>query len=244
MARVMAFHPHTKHVNVVYISTISPKVNSVHITMTSTNTPEAHAGNYHHGDLKHCLIAIAEDALTRGEALSLRKIARTAGVTPAATYRHFRDKQALESVIAARGYEQLDTILRSRAEHIHSTRDLVDIAHAYADFATAHPAVFQLMFTTECDPNSPERLAAVEQISATCLELVYTAIADSEAVAGDSGNAPTPEALWAAVWAFTHGVTALALEQKLPAATPEQLHATIDSTWEALMQLGQFPTAR
>ncbi|WP_158256112.1 TetR-like C-terminal domain-containing protein [Corynebacterium sp. 13CS0277] len=176
---------------------------------------------YHHGDLKQTLLTLAAEALAAGEPLSLRKLAAAAGVSPAATYRHFRDKHALESALAAQGFAALDGQLADL--DIHTPGDLVRVAHTYLDFALAHPATFHLMFTTDCDPTSPDRVAAVDSITTTCLDLVAAAgIAPADAPAAMS-----------AIWSFAHGITTLTLEGKLPSTAPADAHRTIDQAWAA-----------
>src|SRR6201997_2674796 len=103
---------------------------------------------YHHGDLRSALVRAAMELLEEGgEAeLSLRAVARRAGVSPAAPYRHYADREALVSAVAAVGYRELAERLGA-AHPAPSTRDqLADVAVAYVRFALDRPALFRIMF--------------------------------------------------------------------------------------------------
>ena len=63
--------------------------------------------SYHHGNLRAALLTAAAQALEAGEELSMRAVARRAGVSPAAPYRHFADREALDSALAVEGFDRL-----------------------------------------------------------------------------------------------------------------------------------------
>lgn len=102
---------------------------------------------YHHGDLRRALIEAAERILEREgpQALSLRAVAREAGVSPAAPYHHFKDKSDLMLAIAQNGFEKLGEAMKSGV----STTDdgkLGGIGRAYVRFARANPALYRVMY--------------------------------------------------------------------------------------------------
>lgn len=107
--------------------------------------------NYHHGDLRNTLIrAGAEILLNEGAAaLTLRRVARQAGVSHSAPYAHFPDKQSLIAAISTKGYEDLLDILQSVVNRfqVDPARMLLEFAYAYSEFAIANPAYFKLMFS-------------------------------------------------------------------------------------------------
>src|SRR5690348_14709991 len=105
---------------------------------------------YHHGNLRTALLEAAEKTLReRGvQALSLRELAREAGVSHGAPRRHFADRQALLDALAGAGFERLGAELRAAAagagEDFESR--LRAIAAAYVRFATEDAALLELMF--------------------------------------------------------------------------------------------------
>ena len=108
------------------------------------------AGAYHHGDLRETLLDAAEALLAQrgAEALSLRDVARGAGVSHAAPYHHFAGLPELLAALAARSFSQLGAAMQASVDaHPADAREqLLAIAAAYVDFARRRPARFRLMF--------------------------------------------------------------------------------------------------
>jgi len=108
------------------------------------------AGAYHHGDLREALLDAAEALLAqRGAAgLSLRDVARDAGVSHAAPYHHFAGLPELLAALAERSFEQLGAAMQAGVDaHPGNAREqLLAIAAAYVEFAKRRPARFRLMF--------------------------------------------------------------------------------------------------
>ncbi len=94
---------------------------------------------YHHGDLRAALLDAALELLDDPEAFSLRAVARRAGVSPNAPYRHYEDKEALLAAVAAHGFDRLADRLDAAGTH-------ADMAQAYVAFALEHPGLFRLMY--------------------------------------------------------------------------------------------------
>src|SRR5690625_1859557 len=116
--------------------------------MTTKHTPQK---PYHHGDLRETLCDAAEQLLAEGGTanLSLRAAARLSGVSQAAPYAHFKDKQALLAAVGTRGFNRLADYL-SRAEHAGAPSDRTRLlGRAYVAFALDHPMLFRLMFGPE-----------------------------------------------------------------------------------------------
>lgn len=115
--------------------------------------------SYHHGDLRRTLLT-ASVALMRErgpDALSLREVARRAGVSAAAPYHHFPNREALLAALAVDGFEQLgDAMLKARDERGESEpiERLRAIGGAYVRFALEHPVHFRLMFRPSLVPQS------------------------------------------------------------------------------------------
>lgn len=108
------------------------------------------AGRYHHGDLRETLLDAAEALLAQrgASALSLRDVARGAGVSHAAPYHHFAGLPELLAALAERSFQQLGAAMQAGVDaHPADAREqLLAIAAAYVDFARRRPARFRLMF--------------------------------------------------------------------------------------------------
>ncbi|OBB25339.1 TetR family transcriptional regulator [Mycolicibacterium peregrinum] len=185
--------------------------------------------SYHHGDLPSALVQAALELLEEGGAteLSLRAAARRAGVSTAAPYRHFADRDALLSAVAAVGYRDLAAQLAAANPSPKTTDDLADIAIAYVNFALQRPGLFRAMFAEPRDPTSPERVAAVEAISEYLRSIVRQALPTSD-----------PDAMANAVWALVHGLAFLHLDGKFDASSPETVATTVRAAVAAA--LGQL----
>ncbi|MFI1918311.1 TetR/AcrR family transcriptional regulator [Nocardia sp. NPDC020380] len=181
---------------------------------------------YHHGDLRAALLRAAMDLLEESGAaeLSLRAVARRAGVSTAAPYRHYADRTALLSAVAAVGYRELAEHLVAAHPAPRTPDDLTAIATAYVNFALQRPALFRVMFAEPCDPTSPERVAAVDAIDAYVKYTVQQAFPDS-----DSENLAT------GVWALVHGLAFLHLDGKLDSSTPQLVADRIRNTVHAVL---------
>ena len=107
---------------------------------------------YHHGDLANALIAAALAAVEQEgpDAVSLRDIAQTLGVSRAAPYRHFADRDALLAAVAARGFEDLNVGYEAALAAEGDGREKLRAAgRVYLDFARRRPGLFRLMFESD-----------------------------------------------------------------------------------------------
>lgn len=110
---------------------------------------------YHHGDLRNALIESAVALIrTHGPgAVSLREVAKLAGVSHTAPYRHFEDKHALLAAIAEEGFRRLGKAMADVAKRYKDPhKQLIEAGKAYVDLAVANPEVTQLMFGGYLDP--------------------------------------------------------------------------------------------
>ena len=177
-------------------------------------------GSYHHGDLRAALLSQARSKLAQSSTLSLRALAKETGVTPTAVYRHFADKQALESALAAQGYGELLQCLKTEHEtNIHAREDMWRLAWAYITWARDNEPLFSLMFTTQCDPTVPERVKAVKDLTAFLSSQVQHWYPHHA-----TGTFLT------ALWGFVHGITTLYLQGKILTS------ATADVTQEISLE--------
>ncbi|MEY9932126.1 AcrR family transcriptional regulator [Catenulispora sp. GP43] len=167
---------------------------------------------YHHGDLRAACVRAARELLEEdgSAALSLRAVARRAGVSATAPYRHFAVREQLVSAVAAEGYRELAEQLAAANPAPATPQDLIELAIAYVRFALERPAMFRVMFAEPCDPDNEERTAATAALSAFLHEIVGTVFPDAD-----------PDPLSTAVWALVHGLAFLHLDGKLDASSPE-----------------------
>ncbi|QJT02197.1 TetR/AcrR family transcriptional regulator [Streptomyces asoensis] len=158
---------------------------------------------YHHGDLRRAILAAALDVIaTDGPSgLSLRDLARRAGVSHAAPAHHFRDRTGLLTAIAAEGHGLLATALAEAT-------DLRDAGVRYVRFAREHPAHFQVMF-------SPELLRADDLELTTARALSATALTDAIAITAPAGDGTDTRLARIAVWSLAHGFATLLLGHNL-----------------------------
>jgi AcrR family transcriptional regulator len=130
--------------------------------MTSPKRP------YHHGDLRQALLKVAATLIEEGgpSAMSMREVARRAGVTHAAATYHFGDKAGLLTALAVDGYRLLGDALREAHEE---RRSFLELGVAYVRFAVTHRAHFEIMFRAELYHRENEELRAAKTITAALL---------------------------------------------------------------------------
>lgn len=163
--------------------------------------------SYHHGDLQDALIRTARKLLEKEglEALSLRGVARAAGVSPAAPYHHFADKHALLNAVAVEGFTALRLEMLARMEREESPaarRDACGVG--YVLFAVKNPALFQLMFGGYGQP------VPADVILEKPRELAYGLLQDAVVESSSDGKASPLTCL--RLWALVHGIAKLILE--------------------------------
>ena len=115
---------------------------------------------YHHGDLSRALVMAGRKILEREgpAALSLRAVAREAGVSPAAPYHHFKDKQDLLAAVANEGWMELgEAVAKARMGSPDAAHALSEIGVAYVTFARQNPALYRLMYDSACDRRAGAR---------------------------------------------------------------------------------------
>ena len=168
---------------------------------------------YHHGDLPRALLDAALRIVgTQGtEALTLRAVARLAGVSQAAPYRHFANKEAVLAAVAEDGFRALMTAMR---ESVEASGDLPlarlrAVGIGYVTFATSHPSHFRVMFGRDLANRSA--FPTLRQVAGDTLALVVEAIADCQR-AGLVRSEEPAEDLALHAWSTVHGLSALLVE--------------------------------
>jgi AcrR family transcriptional regulator len=170
------------------------------------------ARSYHHGDLRNALLEAALTLIAEGRVgeLSLREVARRAGVTYAAPYHHFADKSALLAAVATQGFEKLvEKFDRVAARRLAPEAELVAMAQAYVAFALAHPSHYRVMFSPEVK-DSPDAAAL-----GVAGDRAFGVLLERVAQARPAEPAATHSTLAATVWASLHGLSLLAIDGML-----------------------------
>jgi len=186
---------------------------------------------YHHGDLARALVDAAQQLVEAGGSarLTLRAAAQAAGVSVAAPYRHFADREALLAAVLARGFRELarrtDGARRAAPD---AMAGLLAVGLAYVRFGADQPAVYRLMFGPECDKSAhPDLMLAGHE----ALSVLIDAVAACKA-AGLIGNADVQQVALAG-WSMSHGLASLHADGILASTMPGEL----DGMARAVMQL-------
>jgi AcrR family transcriptional regulator len=176
---------------------------------------------YHHGALREelitaCLTLIETEGIG---AVSLRRVAREAGVSPGAPYHHFADRAALLNAITARGYELLVTELRAAHDSAATPVEALGaMIETYVRFARAHTAYARLMYRPELSQTTKDAVA--EAFAQEGIQLAT----DTVLAAQRDGVAPTgsPVPLVTMIWSLGAGLAMLAIDGPLDHMSAER----------------------
>lgn len=196
---------------------------------------EKSARPYHHGDLKRVVIETAQDMLReeKGWQFTLREVARRAGVSHAAPYKHFPDKSALLAELAALGFDQLrrevEGALRRQARSPRA--EFMAAAKAYIQFGTANPSIYRLMFSADVDK---KRFRQLDEAAAVAFAELIGILERGQSSGAIKKQPVRGQA--AATWALLHGFTMLSIDgQLLPEKVGSKpLEAVLTSLLEGL----------
>ena len=171
--------------------------------------------SYHHGDLKNAMIKAGADILSREgvSALTLRKVAQKAGVSHAAPYAHFTDKQALIAAISTEGYKKLYEQIAQVAEQYRSDplRRFVEASWAYVQFALDEPDHFKVTLSgmIEKEQDYPAFVETAKQTFSLVVEIV------AQCQQAGILRKGAPDLTAVSVWALIHGFVTLLLENQV-----------------------------
>ena len=183
--------------------------------------------SYHHGNLREALISAALDLIAqKGPAgFTFAEAARQAGVSPAAPYRHFRDRDALMADVARRGFEQFEQRLTAAWDEGRPSplAALERMGKAYLAFAREEPAYFSAMFEAGLPIADHRELHETSERALGALRRACEAIV----AALPAGKRPPAMMMALHIWALSHGIASLfargdAARRALP-MTPEEL---------------------
>ena len=191
---------------------------------------------YHHGDLRQALIdgAIALIMEQDVSSLSLREVARRVGVSHAAPYRHFQDKEALLAAVAEEGFIGLTEAMN---RDIEQTADdplerLKAAGVAYVQFAIAHPSHYRVMFGRYQGKQAPhpEQAKAGWQAFQVLLKVI-----EAGQTAGALRTGETMQLAWVA-WSTVHGLSILLIDGRLPISQVEDIAALSEFVTRILIE--------
>jgi AcrR family transcriptional regulator len=211
------------------------------MSRSTTRTGPPARSSYHHGDLRRVLIdAALEEIATRGPAhVSLRALARSAGVSHAAPSYHFKDKSGVFTAIAIEGFELLHHSQLRTSQGVAPDQTLLPLAVTYVLFAIEHPSHYEVMWREDLyDPDDPSLVAARARV----FDVFYQSVA-----AGTGELEPEPfQGAVAAAWSMVHGFATLWLSGNLASILGTDPLAATDQVARGLIAIadvtaGQLP---
>ena len=174
-------------------------------------TKTATKAAYHHGNLESALVDAAITLVRKygPDQLSLRAVSAEIGVSPSASYHHFRDKDALVSAISDVLFDRLATMQEKAIAKIKgngapaSIKKFEEMGNAYFAWATSEPNLYRLMFGGYCEINMEEHDSKAWNLLREALdELASHGVIDKSARNGGE----------VIVWSAVHGASSLAIE--------------------------------
>jgi AcrR family transcriptional regulator len=190
--------------------------------------------SYHHGALREALLTATLELIeTDGiGAVSLRQVARAAGVSPGAPYHHFPDRAALLTALSDDGFRLLAAALtKAHAAAATPTEALEAILNAYIEFAQTNPAHFRLMFRPELKQSHKSESGA--EAGEAAFAVLATTV--DECLAAKAVRTIDNNVLTITVWSLAHGYASLWLDGQLdnrtddPAALAHQVATLLTS---------------
>ncbi|MBE9140188.1 TetR/AcrR family transcriptional regulator [Nodosilinea sp. LEGE 07088] len=190
---------------------------------------------YHHGDLRQALVdgaiaMIAEQDIGR---LSLREVARRVGVSHAAPYRHFQDREELLAAVGEEGFIGLTQAMetgqaQAAADPLERLRAT---GVAYVQFAVTHPSHYRVMFGSFGAEHCPHPQRA--QVGWQAFQVLLTSI-EAGQQAGVLRTGDAMQLAWVA-WSTVHGLAMLLIDKRLPVTQPEAMTALAEFVTQMLI---------
>jgi AcrR family transcriptional regulator len=182
----------------------------------------ARAKPYHHGNLREVLLESALRLIAEvGPAgFTLRELARRAGVSHNAPYRHFRDRNDLMAAVATQGYRELTHAMQRAAEgHAGPLDRLKQAGLAYIGFALRRPEHFAVMF------DGPVSLETEHPGSSEAAKESFTTLVSFVQGCQEAGRFPpgNPQGFTLFAWSIVHGIAKLAITGRLPFRTNAEI---------------------
>jgi AcrR family transcriptional regulator len=173
---------------------------------------------FHHGDLREALIAATRELLLKHgpDGFTLADACRRAGVTTAAPYKHFRDKQEILEEIVLRGFAELTAANAKAVAEVGpgTIAGITAMGISYLDFAVTQPALFRLMFGHKSEIMKVQQ---VDESGKQCLKKVMEEVAT---YSRQHGHAADAEEIALRLWTFVHGASSLQLDGDYERVSP------------------------
>src|SRR6185295_3401218 len=168
---------------------------------------------YHHGDLRRALLDATQKLVARdgAAAVTLREVARLAGVSHNAPYRHFESLSALLAAVAAEGFEAFGARLLAAVENAKPAQRKKALGQAYLGFALDNPRLYLLMFGPVLDRSEHPELK-------TAADAAFAVLTGETARTAGKGGSGHTEAIGA--WAFVHGLAHLIIDKQIKRTDP------------------------
>ncbi|MGL5361917.1 MAG: TetR/AcrR family transcriptional regulator [Bosea sp. (in: a-proteobacteria)] len=201
-------------------------------TLTSLSDPASRKG-YHHGDLKQALTNVAEELLAeKGPAgFTLADAARRAGVSSAAPYRHFPDRETLIAEVARRGFQDFGARLAaSSGASGPDTRGFISMGSAYLAFARERPGAYAAMFAGPLKSETQ----ALQDAGNSAFQLLVQGI--SKALGGQAPKGADIPQLALQIWAVSHGVATLEASGQIKGILGSSPEAVLEGAVSALIE--------
>lgn len=179
---------------------------------------------YHHGNLKEILLASALRLMSEvgPQAFTLREVARRAGVSHNAPYRHFRDKQDLVLAVATQGFDLLTASMIEAMSEGRTAQERLRLAgRGYVQFALRWPQHIQAMFDL---PTVKGPSASASASGRRAFQTLLDAVVAVQVAGGLPAGDPLPLAVVA--WSGVHGLAKLAISGRLPFDTKQTVEFT------------------
>ncbi len=189
---------------------------------------------YHHGDLREALVQASYDLVVMkgAENFTLAEACRLAGVSTAAPYKHFKDRDEVLALIVARGFDRMSeqSMRAVEAAGVGTLAGIIAMGRAYVRFAVENENLFRLMFGQHPVVKTDEDVVGegmgcfskvIEQVAIYC---------DRNAVAGD------PNEIAVRLWTFVHGASSLLIDGDYAVVVPDlDVDALLEATTPRLL---------
>ncbi|MEO9873466.1 MAG: TetR/AcrR family transcriptional regulator [Anderseniella sp.] len=190
---------------------------------------------YHHGDLKEAMVLASYDLVRRdgAENFKLSDACHLAGVSTAAPYKHFRDRNEVLELVMARGFDEMTRRSISAVEEggVATLAGMIAMGHAYVRFAVEEQRLFRLMFGQH---PVLKQASGVEEDGMKCFANVIEQVAlycERHNVPGD------PKTIAVRLWTFVHGAASLLIDEDYAKVAPElDVEALIADTTPSLLR--------